>query len=84
MLNVLKIQKKWGALCYPEEGKEKTCQDIGYDSCGPGACSLTTQNCASAIWDMVTGTFLGLLKFTIFVLSAGTSAAVEGVAKTAE
>jgi len=33
---------------------------------------------------MITGTFLGLLKFSIFVLSAGTSSVVEGGAKALE
>lgn len=69
---------KFGALCYPDNnGRDrKTCPEIGYKKCGPGACSLSTQVCAYSIFGMVAGTFIGALKMTTFILSLGATSAV--------
>jgi len=71
--------KKFGPLCYTNEENDKTCANIGYETCGFAACSVTNKDCAKVVTGMVLSTVVGVLKFATLILNPAN--AVESLAK---
>ena len=67
-------ETKWGFLCFK---KQQTCESIGYQNCGPAACSLDASNCARVVADMVIQTLIGLSKFALLFVAPGAANILE-------
>ena len=67
---------KSGALCY------RDCKKIGLLNCGIGACSATSQACATTIATMAVDALMAIGQTVLLVVSFGSSSAATTTAKT--